>query len=32
MHMWNFLFQLSNMKVLDKKGIFSVKSKQKVNM
>ena len=28
-HMWNFVFQLLNVKILDKKGIFAVKNKQK---
>ena len=29
MPMWNFLFQLPNVKILDKKRIFAVKNKQK---
>ena len=29
MHMWNFMFWLSNMKILDERRTFSVKDKQK---
>ena len=30
MHMWSFLFRLTNVKIIDKKRIFfSVKNKQK---
>ena len=29
MHMWNVMLWLSNVKILDKKGTFSVKNKQK---
>ena len=28
MHMWNFLFRLAIVKILDIQGVFSVKSKQ----
>ena len=29
MRMWKFMFRLPNLKILDKKVIFSVKNKQK---